>query len=616
MKTAIERANEFASGVLSGEIVAGPSVRLMAKRHFRDIARGRWELNAVRGQRVVDFFEKCLRLTSGRWASKPFLLFPWQVFLLVSLFGWIDPKTGFRRFRQAYIETAKGSGKTPLAAGVALYMTACDDEPRAETYLIARTGDQAKIPMSELVSLIKESPGLTPCFRVVGGSNVMRVYYSKIGFPKGHDPFMATRNRIERMSSDRMGAGKSGYLTHCLIAEEYHEHHTSSTKDMFSFGTKSRTQSLEVMITNAGEDYGSPCGQEHLAAKKILNQEIEHEVYFAMICDLDKDDDPWNDESCWIKTNPSLPDLPSYDAIRARVRETVANESKKAVVGRLYFCIWGFGATSWLHLSKWEFKEVSDEDLMAFPCYLSLDLARKNDLAGGAAVWDLGEGRFHGKVTAWMPGENLQERSDVEGVPWVKFARDEYLTACSGMVIDFALIAAWVQHQMKIFDVVGMCYDPHMVEDLKADLELLGIRCCDLPVMSSQREDLWVVPHSQGFERSRAGAETRSLWMPGSINVVEELVSGKLLTVSSSPVLNYAINGVLVKANEQARRMFLKRKSVAKIDVLVSLTMGLGFAKRGVEGLSGMSLSKMRQRGLRQFWNANSGKDGKVVGWI
>jgi len=40
-----------------------------------------------------------------------------QAFVIGSIMGWVDAN-GVRGFREAYIETGKGSGKTPLAAGL------------------------------------------------------------------------------------------------------------------------------------------------------------------------------------------------------------------------------------------------------------------------------------------------------------------------------------------------------------------------------------------------------------------------------------------------------------------------------------------------------------------
>ncbi len=99
--------------MIAGRVVAGRAVRLACARHLRDLdegpARGlRWDRDAA--QHALDFFPRFLRLAEGEHAGKPFTLQPWQQFIVGSLFGWKAPD-GFRRFRTAYIEVGKGSGK-------------------------------------------------------------------------------------------------------------------------------------------------------------------------------------------------------------------------------------------------------------------------------------------------------------------------------------------------------------------------------------------------------------------------------------------------------------------------------------------------------------------------
>ncbi|WP_254074288.1 terminase large subunit domain-containing protein [Pseudomonas aeruginosa] len=115
------RTKAFAEAVLAGEIVAGPDVRGACQRHLNDLALG-----PARGlvwcqdkaDRAIGFFEDVLRLNGGDYEGSPFLLAPWQAFVVGSLFGWYAEE-GFRRFRLAYIETGKGSGKSPLIGGSA-----------------------------------------------------------------------------------------------------------------------------------------------------------------------------------------------------------------------------------------------------------------------------------------------------------------------------------------------------------------------------------------------------------------------------------------------------------------------------------------------------------------
>ncbi len=82
------------------------------------------------------FFSKVLKLNGGEHEGKSFNLLPWQCFIVGSIFGWKN-SDDYRRYRMAYVESGKGSGKSPLAAGIALYCLVADKEPRAEVYAAA-----------------------------------------------------------------------------------------------------------------------------------------------------------------------------------------------------------------------------------------------------------------------------------------------------------------------------------------------------------------------------------------------------------------------------------------------------------------------------------------------
>lgn len=139
-------------------------------------------------QRALDFFPEVLRLNGGQFEGVPFVLGPWQQFIVGSLFGWVQAADGTRRFRTAYIEVGKGNGKSPLAAGIGLYCLCADGEPRAEVYAAAplaldtpvptpdgwttqgalRVGDRVFAPSGAVCSVTYLSPVLVDreCFEV------------------------------------------------------------------------------------------------------------------------------------------------------------------------------------------------------------------------------------------------------------------------------------------------------------------------------------------------------------------------------------------------------------------------------------------------------------------
>jgi len=140
-------ATAYARGVVSGDIVAGPHVRAACKRHLDDLTDGHkrglvWDVAAV--ERVVGYFRDVLTVEVETQdddgnvisAAVPFALADWQAFIVGSLFGW-KTSTGLRRFRRAYIEAGKGSGKSPLAAGIGHYMLTATGKLRAEVYSAA-----------------------------------------------------------------------------------------------------------------------------------------------------------------------------------------------------------------------------------------------------------------------------------------------------------------------------------------------------------------------------------------------------------------------------------------------------------------------------------------------
>jgi phage terminase large subunit-like protein len=71
------------------------------------------------------------------------VLQPWQVFIVCGAVRLGEGATATRRFSLAYIEVPRKNGKSQLAAGIGLYMFACDGEFGAEVYSGATTEKQA-----------------------------------------------------------------------------------------------------------------------------------------------------------------------------------------------------------------------------------------------------------------------------------------------------------------------------------------------------------------------------------------------------------------------------------------------------------------------------------------
>lgn len=117
-----------------------------------------------RAKHVLNFFPDCLELFEG--GRKAFVPIPAAQRMLARVFGWVirDPATGRwkRRFQYAYWWVPKKNAKTPIAAGVALYLLTQDGEPGQKVYGAAKDGRQAKIVFRHATKMGMRSPVLSP----------------------------------------------------------------------------------------------------------------------------------------------------------------------------------------------------------------------------------------------------------------------------------------------------------------------------------------------------------------------------------------------------------------------------------------------------------------------
>jgi len=101
-----------------------------------------YEFDHERANRACFFIETCphVKGTLGKvqrdGSRLKLVMEPWQVFITLNLFGWVDA-SGLRRFLYFYIEVAKKNGKSTWIAAIAIFMAFIDGEPGAEVYAAA-----------------------------------------------------------------------------------------------------------------------------------------------------------------------------------------------------------------------------------------------------------------------------------------------------------------------------------------------------------------------------------------------------------------------------------------------------------------------------------------------
>ena len=573
----------YAEAVCAGTILAGRAVRLACERHRRDVTtqqtRGlRWRPDLAR--RAIDFFPAVLRLAEGKHAGTAFQLQPWQAFVVGSLFGWLGAD-GMRRFRTAYIEAGKGSGKTPMAAGVGLYAMIEDGEAAAEIYAAATGRDQARILFLDAKRMVEASPALARQIAVLE-----------------HSLYHAASGSVFRPVSSE-AKGLDGKRVHLALIDELHEHPSDLVVQKMRAGTKGRQQWLILEITNAGYDRTTVCYRHHEYSLRVLEGVEGNETWFAYLCQLDPCEpcrtkgftqpqegcracDDWREERTWPKANPSLPTIPGVRYLRERVAEALGMPAIQNEVRRFNFCAWTESITRWFSADKWALGDtpIDPAHLRGRRCVLGVDMAQSEDLAAIVAIFpdddffvvptvstEDGEsppevqGGLDVLVWFFCPEISVLERARKDRVPYDVWRDQGMLEATPGDTIDTGRMRRRIRDLRDRFgfEITKICYDRAYARDFAQALQ--------------DEDGFMVEPIPQSF----AELNEPSL-------LLEVLVRTGRLRHGGQPVLRWNAANVVRDRDGGGRIKPSKTRSTERMDGISALVTGLrgiGAAKGG-----------------------------------
>lgn len=539
----------YARAVVAGDVAAGKLVRLAAERHLRDM-----EIGAERGlrfdpgkaQRVIDFFG-LLRLPDGEAAGQPFLLQPWQSFIVGSLFGWLRAD-GRRRFRYALVECARAQGKSPMAAGIALYGLMADGEQGAQIFSAATTRDQAKIVFNDGCRMAERSPGVMD--RLL--KTVNNLAFEKAG------------SFFRPLSAD--AATMDGLRVHFALVDELHEHPNSHVMEKLRTGMKS-SQPLLFAITTAGYDRNSVCWQEHDHAVKVLEGTIESDAYFAYVATLDPDDD-WRDEATWPKANPNLGVTVKLETLREECELAKQIPGQQNSFKRLRLNVWTESATRWIDGALWDAQEERSgpDDLAGRPCFAGLDLSTTSDITALVLYFPRAEGGGDVLPFFWVPEENMQKRAERDRVPYPLWAEQGFIRPTPGNFVDQDFIRRDINELAGKYNIREIAIDRWNAAQLTT--QLMG-------------DGFTIVPFGQGF--ASMSAPTKEM---------ERLLLAHQVRHGGDPVLAWMASNAAAEQDAAGNQKISKAKSTERVDGIVALIMAI--ARASVSEGDGSSVYETR----------------------
>ncbi len=498
-----------------------------------------------RAAHVCEFFPKYLRLYEGEKAGRPFELVAWQKDILSRIFGWVV-KSDFhnreiRRFRKASVWVPKKNGKSPLAAGVGLYLLTSDGEQGQKVFSAARDGKQAGIVHTHARKMVESS------------SQLMAV--CKINQSTGQIAHLPSSSVYNILSGDNV-LGQEG-LNGSVVIDETHVVDARLAAVIEYMGA-SRSEPLQFEVSTAGND---PLGYGHQQYEYGRNVNLgifpDDEFFFETFeAPHDASDEELNDPKVWKNANPSWGVTINEKEFTASLQRAKRSLKDWTNFKMYRLNIWANSANPFIRSDDWNAcRDTFDlEFLDGLPCVASLDLARKKDLTSMALIFGPDDdGKFYALVKYWMPEARAAE---LEGeVPYLQWKQQGFIEFTSGSVCDYAVVEKDCGELFERFKPHALIFDPTFAEEMTQRLS-----------------------DAHNMERFEFPQNSLQTWAKPTKDF-EDLVIAHKLRHDGNPVLAWQVGHVLVReASGMMRPVRPNRGDARTIDGVVAVIMGLGGA--------------------------------------
>ena len=524
--------DEYLENMRSGKCIVSKRIRRVYEKLSDDIhnPKNGFIFDEKKAQRPIDFIERFCRHSKGEWASQPLKLELFQKAFISALFGFIDEKSGFRKYRETLFYVARKNGKSVLLSGIALYCLIADNEPGAEVYSVASKKDQARIIFTESVNMVKQSPELI---------GITKKRKSDLYFP-------LTVSKMQPLgkNSDTL----DGLNSSLVIVDELHSIRDRNLYEVMKQSQSARRQPLFVMITTAGTIRESIFDDMYKYACGVADGTIKDDRFLPIMYELDDKKEAF-DPLKWEKANPGLNSIKKLDDLISKVER--AKNSPHDLTGVLVkdFNVIQSVSTAWL-----PFDDINNEetfDLSAFRGQYAIggaDLSITTDLTCATLLFmDKNEKRYVTQMY-FLPADNFEQRVHDEKIPYDKWLESGLLRLCQGNTINYHDVTAWFLEMVEKYDVTPawIYYDSYSARYWVDEMQNHGfnmIRCIQ-------------------------GAKTLSLPM----QKLGADLQKKLVNYNNNPLLKWCLTNTGVQTDRNGNIVPIKAQSAKyRIDGLASL---------------------------------------------
>lgn len=517
---------QYIEDVLNGKEVEGWFVRKACERAKAWFSRDDIELRYEEVDRKIKLVQK-IKQKKGLQAGKNLILLPFQQFIFMNIFGWFYKGTDKRVIKNVLLMMARQTGKSYIAAAIALAIALDPSLPAPRVDYLANSAKQAAIAFGHCKD---QTSSLDP------KGKIFSRFRSEIRIP-------LTGASINILSADDSKLdGRASYF----VMDELHEMKDWKLWEVMASGQGSLKNPLSIGISTTGWHIGSdyPLYNMWEQARNIYNGVIEDDSWFYMIFQLDDDDD-WKDPNVWKKSVPTLGVAVDEEYLNRRITEAINNPSKEVEIKTKNLNLWCQSETTWV--SAEAIKAVTQKfDLSMFDkeeeyCILGVDIAERSDLCVVTTLVDH-EDKLWLKAYPFICETALENSKNKD--LYARWVKSGFITLVQSSSIDIDWVIKRIQLINDELSIGLIAFDPYHAQQLAA-------KCL--------KEGLPMKAVRQGL--SSFGEPTSEL---------EQRILAKQVVIDDNPVIRWCFANVLIKQDENANMKPVKSAHANKIDIVIA----------------------------------------------
>lgn len=444
---------EYISRVEKGEIIIGQELKQMLDillSHFEDPDI---KIDFTDGHKRINFIETKCKHFEAPFAGKPFLLELFQKAFVESIYCFkiFDDEIGrwVRLYQDVLFLVARKNGKTPLISALCLAEFFCGE---LGTRILCSSNDyeQADLMFQAINSMREESKSLERVTR----SNIKGIFFGNPKNPKKTGKFSYKNKGTIKKISAKTGA-KEGKNIKVGAVDEVHELKDNSSTMPIRQAVSTQDEPLYIELTTEGVINDGYLDERLREARQALNGELDRPRWLIWLYTQDSEQEIWQDEKSWCKSNPGLGVIKKRSFLRKMIEEAKTSKSMRVFVLSKDFNIKQNNASAWLTTDDIENRETFNlEDFRNCFAIGAADLSKSGDLTSARVLMmKPGSQKKYTIQKYFIPESKLNELSKNDREKFEDWIRRELVVVSPGNENDFSLVTAWFVKLYKDYGI-------------------------------------------------------------------------------------------------------------------------------------------------------------------